>query len=634
MLNRNIKLVFADTFLSAFSLYISFLLRFEFAISDFFMNIFISWLPWFVMVQIIVFHFMRMYDRIWRYTSLFDLYAIITAVALSSGAAILCIFLGGVTNEAYPRSVLILYLIFNTLFTLGIRLSVRVYYSHFHKDSLFQKNNKRKVLLLVGAGKTGDKLAREILTAAHNKYDIAGFIDDSLEKKNGLLHGKKIFGSLNDLPRLKIKYDEIVITAPSASGDQMRKIVEVCKKTGKPYKTVPSLSEMIDKEISLDVIRDVSYADLLGRDEVKLDMNRIEQMLKGKRVLITGAGGSIGSELVKQCIGFQPSEMICLDVVEEKIYNLEQQYINNNAKTIIKTTLANVNLKKEMENVFSENHPQIVIHAAAYKHVPLQELYPWMAVRTNIGGTLNLIELSNRYKVDKFVLVSTDKAVNPVNVMGATKRIAEKMIQSFNTVSNTSFMSVRFGNVLGSSGSAIPTFQKQINKGGPLTITHPEMTRYFMSIQEACQLILQSGSLGAGGEIFLLEMGKPIKITQMAKDLIRLSGYEPDIDIPIVFTGLRPGEKLYEELQLREEKKISTEHDKIMVLREKTNLKIMPWDIFKQSILTLLTNCDNLDKSNIRDMLKQFLPSYKPSQFDEKYKQDLIKPYQGIKVEA
>ena len=244
----------------------------------------------------------------------------------------------------------------------------------------------------------------------------------------------------------------------------MRKIVEVCKKTGKPYKTVPSLSEMIDKEISLDVIRDVSYADLLGRDEVKLDMNRIEQMLKGKRVLITGAGGSIGSELVKQCIGFQPSEMICLDVVEEKIYNIEQQYINNNSKLLLKTALADVNLKKEMENVFSENRPQIVIHASTYKHVPLQELYPWMAVRTNIGGTLNLIELSNRYNIDKFVLVSTDKAVNPVNVMGATKRIAEKMIQSFNAVSNTIFMSVRFGNVLGSSGSAIPTFQKQINK--------------------------------------------------------------------------------------------------------------------------------------------------------------------------
>ena len=634
MQNRNLRLVFADTVLSGLALYISFLLRFEFNIPDFFFSIFLSWLPWFAILQIIVFHFMRMYDRIWRYTSLFDLYAIITAVGVSSGTSLICVFLVGVSSQTYPRSVLILYLIFNTLFTIGIRLCVRVYFSHFHEDSILKKNNKRKVLLLVGAGKTGDKLAREILTTARNKYDIAGFIDDSLDKKNGLLHGKKIFGNLNELPRIKINYDEIVITAPSASGDQMRRIVKICKETGKPYKTVPSLSEMIDKEVSLDIIRDVSYVDLLGREEVKLDMNRIEQMLKGKRVLITGAGGSIGSELVKQCINFQPSEMICLDVVEEKIYNLEQNYTNNNSLTIVKTTLANVNIKKEMENVFRETRPQIVIHAAAYKHVPIQELYPWMAVRTNIGGTLNLIELSDIYNVDKFVLVSTDKAVNPANVMGATKRIAEKMVQFFNITSKTSFMSVRFGNVLGSSGSAIPTFQKQINNGGPLTITHPEMTRYFMSIQEACQLILQSGSLGIGGEIFLLEMGKPIKITQMAKDLIRLSGYEPDIDIPIVFTGLRPGEKLYEELQLRQEQKISTDHDKIMILKEKVNSNFIPWEIFKQSIISLLDSCDNLDKYNIRVKLKQLLPSYKPSQFDKKYQQSLIKPYQDIKVEA
>ncbi len=634
MQNRNLRLVFADTVLSGLALYISFLLRFEFNIPDFFFNIFLSWLPWFAILQIIVFHFMRMYDRIWRYTSLFDLYAIVTAVGVSSGISLICVFLVGVSSQTYPRSVLILYLIFNILFTIGIRLCVRVYFSHFHEDSILKKNNKRKVLLLVGAGKTGDKLAREILTTARNKYDIAGFIDDSLDKKNGLLHGKKIYGNLNELPRIKINYDEIVITAPSASGDQMRRIVKICKETGKPYKTVPSLSEMIDKEVSLDIIRDVSYVDLLGREEVKLDMNRIEKMLKGKRVLITGAGGSIGSELVKQCINFQPSEMICLDVVEEKIYNLEQNYINNNSLTIVKTTLANVNIKKEMENVFRETRPQIVIHAAAYKHVPIQELYPWMAVRTNIGGTLNLIELSDIYNVDKFVLVSTDKAVNPANVMGATKRIAEKMVQFFNITSKTSFMSVRFGNVLGSSGSAIPTFQKQINNGGPLTITHPEMTRYFMSIQEACQLILQSGSLGIGGEIFLLEMGKPIKITQMAKDLIRLSGYEPDIDIPIVFTGLRPGEKLYEELQLRQEQKIFTDHDKIMILKEKVNSNFIPWEIFKQNITSLLDSCDNLDKYNIRVKLKQLLPSYKPSQFDKKYQQSLIKPYQDIKVEA
>ncbi|MBA64849.1 MAG: hypothetical protein CMG55_03510 [Candidatus Marinimicrobia bacterium] len=634
MKNRNLILTFIDVLSSGVALYLAFLIRFEFSIPSMFFDIFLSWLPYFLFFQILVFYFMRMYDRIWRYTSLFDLYAIITAAGVSSGASLISVFLLGVSSAAYPRSVLILYVIFNTLFTIGIRLSVRVYYSHFHKDSILKNLNKKKMLLLVGAGKTGDKLAREILTSGRSQYGIVGFIDDNPDKQNGLLHGKQIFCGLDKLSNLNIQYDEIVITAPSASGDQMRYIVDCCKKTGKPYKTVPGLSEMIDKEITLDVIRDVSFADLLGREEVKLDMHLIKRMLKGKRVLITGAGGSIGSELVKQCITFEPAEMICLDVIEEKIYNLDQTFDNSLSKTIVKTVLANINNKKEIEKVFNENRPHIVFHAAAYKHVPLQELHPWMAVRTNIGGTLNLIELSSKHKVDKFVLVSTDKAVNPVNVMGATKRLAEKLIKSFNDISKTRFMSVRFGNVLGSSGSAIPTFQKQINKGGPITITHPEMTRYFMSIQEASQLILQSGSLGKGGEIFLLEMGKPIKILQMAKDLIRLSGYEPETDIPIVYTGLRPGEKLYEELQLREEKKLSTDHSKIMILKEENKSDYMAWDLFKQNTISLLFSAEELNSFEIQSLLKKLLPTYQPTSFEKNYKNQMLETFQQNKFEA
>ena len=277
---------------------------------------------------------------------------------------------------------------------------------------------------------------------------------------------EKNFCGLKNLPDLKIKYDEILITAPTATGDQMRRIVTLCKLTGKRYKTVPGLSELIDKEISMDVVRDVSYVDLLGRQEVKLDMESIQKMIYKKRVLITGAGGSIGSELVKQCLTFHPSEMICLDFNEESIYNLSQFSENHKTNTVIKNVLANVNDKIELDKVFMDNRPQIVFHAAAYKHVPIQELHPWMAIKTNVGGTLNMVEMADRYEVDKFVLVSTDKAVNPVNTMGATKRMAEKLIQSINQESKTCFMAVRFGNVLGSSGSAIPTFQKQINKGG------------------------------------------------------------------------------------------------------------------------------------------------------------------------
>ena len=457
-------------------------------------------------------------------------------------------------NQGYPRSTLILYFIFNSVFTTVVRLGVRVYYSHYDKNSYIKNSKKRKHLLLIGAGKSADIIAREILTSGRKQYSIAGFIDDDPEKHGALLHGKKIYCNINELPNLQISFDELLITSPSLTGDEMRRIVSACKSTGKRYKTVPALSELIDKEISLAGVRDVSYADLLGREEIILDMNSIENMLYGKRVLISGAGGSIGFELVKQCLAFDPSEIICLDINEEKIFNIEQKFNQSSHKTIIKTILASVHSEKECEKVFIENRPHIVFHAAAYKHVPIQELHPWTAVKTNIGGTLNLIKLSDKYEVDKFVLVSTDKAVNPVNVMGATKRAAELLIQSFNSETNTTLMAVRFGNVLGSSGSAIPTFQKQINQGGPITITHPEMTRYFMSLQEASQLIIQCGSLGKDGEIFLLEMGKPIKIVQMAKDLIRLSGLEPEVDIPLVFTGLRPGEKLYEELQLLNEK--------------------------------------------------------------------------------
>jgi len=601
-----------DALASSAALFLAFLIRFEFSIPEYFLNLLFSWIPWFIFVQCFVFYFSDLYARIWRYTSLFDLYAILSAVTTASAASVIFIFIF-FGSSGYPRSVLLLYYILNGIASIGIRLSVRVYYSHYHKEAIIKSKKPKKTLLLIGAGKTGEKIAREIRTSLRNQYSIAGFIDDNVSKHGALLHGKQVFCGVSDLPNLKIKYDEILITAPTATGDQVRRIVDICKITGVRYRTVPGFNEIIDGEISMAAVRDVSYSDLLGREEVKLDMNSIEDIIKGKRVLITGAGGSIGSELVKQCLSFEPAEIICLDTNEESIYKLNQSFINVQSKTVLKTVLASVNIKNECDKVFSENRPHIVFHAAAYKHVPIQELHPWTAVNTNLGGTLNIVQLSDKYFVDKFVLVSTDKAVNPVNVMGATKRAAEKLIQSFNESSSTTFMAVRFGNVLGSSGSAIPTFQKQINNGGPLTITHPEMTRYFMSIQEASQLILQCGALGRDGEIFLLEMGKPIRIVQMAKDLIRLSGFEPDVDIPIVFTGLRPGEKLYEELQMLNEKKVSTSHRKITILKDRK--PHVPWAILSTQIKSLIDSAEYLKSEKIQTDLKKILPTYTPRDF-------------------
>ena len=630
MNNKDIRLMVLDALASTGALYFSFLLRFEFSIPKHFTGLLLEWAPWFFFFQVVVFYFSGLYARIWRYTSLFDLYAIIRSVFIVCMISTFYVIINnGYSN--YPRSVLLLYFILDSLFTVGIRLVTRVYYTHYHEDAPFKKSNTKKTLLLIGAGRTGEKIAREIMTTSRHQYSIAGFVDDNSEKHGALLHGKKIFCSVRDLPDLNLKYDEILITAPSATGDQMRLIVDKCKQTGKRYKTVPAINEIIDGEISLAAVRDVSYSDLLGREEVKLDMNSIESMLQGKRVLITGAGGSIGSELVKQCLSFSPSEIICLDTSEENIYKLDQSFSKVRSHTLLKTVLASVNIKNECEKVFSENRPNIVFHAAAYKHVPIQEMHPWTAVNTNIGGTLNIVELSDKYKVDKFVLVSTDKAVNPVNVMGATKRASEKLIQSYNKISDTTFMAVRFGNVLGSSGSAIPTFQKQINEGGPITITHPEMTRYFMSIQEASQLILQCGALGNDGEIFLLEMGKPIRIVQMARDLIRLSGLEPEVDIPIVFTGLRPGEKLYEELQLLNESKVRTSHRKIMILRDKTSH--IPWEILKISLDKLMFSAEKLKSGEIQSLLKQILPTYTPRDFSTNTERNSLTSLR-IKAEA
>tara|TARA_X000000950_G_scaffold55755_1_gene66968 strand:- start:225 stop:2000 length:1776 start_codon:yes stop_codon:yes gene_type:complete len=570
-----------------------------------------DWIPWFFFSQIIIFHLSGLYDRMWRYTSLFDLYAILGSVFFSCLLGILSISVF-TSGTILSRSILLLYFVFNSLITVGIRLIVRVYYSHYYQSSPLKRHRNRKRLLLIGAGKTGEKIVREILTSSREKYEVVGFVDDDSSKQGALLNGIKIYCTINNLPSLKINFDELLITAPSATGDEMRRIVTVCKTTGKRFKTVPSIYELIDGEVNMSSVRDVNYSDLLGRQEIKLDMNSIDKILKGKRILITGAGGSIGSELVRQCLSFEPSEIICLDSNEERIHNLNQSFDMEPSLVIRKTVLASIKNKKELEKVYNDNQPHIVFHAAAYKHVPIQESHPWTAVDTNIGGTLNLVKLADYYNVEKFVLVSTDKAVNPTNIMGATKRAAEILIQSFNSSSKTTFMAVRFGNVLGSSGSAIPTFKKQIKQGGPITITHPEMNRYFMSIQEASQLIIQCAALGKDGEIFLLEMGKPIKILQIAKDLIRLSGYEKK-EIPIVFTGLRPGEKLYEELQLFNEHKVKTSHKKIMILKQSNSPT--PWPIFEQTIQHLLKTAQTLDKDKIQELLKHALPTYQPDNF-------------------
>jgi len=604
-----------DLFAIVISFFGAFILRFDFSIPVVYSNFYLFWLPVFIVIKLISFYLFGLYRGIWRYTSLWDILNIGKS-ALSATVTILLLFGFIVGFESFPRSIFLLDFML-TIFTVSlIRVSVRLYFTHLYIEKRTNNLISPKRLILIGAGQTGEKIAREIINSSNSPYSIVGFVDDNPGKKGAMLHGYKILGTVADLGKITLPYDELLITAPSATGEQMRRIVTYCKNTGKRYKTVPSLVEMIDSGISLSAIRDVSYNDLLGREEVKLDMNSIDKFLKGKRVLVTGAGGSIGSELVRQCLNFNPAMLLLLDNSEYNLFSIEQELNKIKPRSAIRYVLGNIRDKKWLGRFFNDFKPQVVLHAAAYKHVPIQERHPREAILTNVFGTLNLIEVANEFKVEKFVLVSTDKAVHPVNVMGATKRLAEMMIQSVNRLSSTAFMAVRFGNVLGSSGSVIPIFQDQIKHGGPVRITHPDMIRYFMSIPESAQLILQAGALGDGGEVFVLDMGKPVNIKEMAYDLIRLSGFEPEEDIPVVFTGVRPGEKLFEELIISGEHSSKTEHSKIMILRN--GKRRNDWSELQKEIEKLVLVAKSFDSDTIKSQLIDTVPEYEPKEFISK----------------
>ena len=617
----NVKRYSLFILIDVLSLFVSILgavlLRFDLSIPLEFAFEHASWLPILVIIKLSIYGIFKMYKGMYRYTSLWDVSNIIKANLVSSAIIMLSFgFFHGFTG--FPRSLFIIDMILATFMVGTSRIIVRVYYSHIvfgGKGDRFtgSENVKKTRLLLIGAGRTGEKIAREILTTPSIGYQVVGFLDDEVRKKGATIHGLQVFGTVAQVHSLNLQFDEFLITAPSATGSEMRRIVEECKHAGKPYKTVPDLSEIIDDNVSVKMIRDVSYVDLLGRDEIKLDTQGIKEFIKGKRVLVTGAGGSIGSELVRQCFQFDPAMVILFDNSEYNLFSLQQELTTRDHKAFTSCVLGSVRDKKTIDNLMRDYKPHVIIHAAAYKHVPLQEDHPWEAINTNVLGTSNLINSAVEHEVEKFVLVSTDKAVHPVNVMGATKRLAEIMIQVANRRGKTSFMAVRFGNVLGSSGSVIPIFERQIKAGGPVKITHPEMIRYFMSIPEAAQLILQASALPEGrGKIYVLEMGRPIKIKDMAYDLIRLSGLEPEKDIPIVYTGVRPGEKLYEELAFDGEVFSKTNHGKIMILNNGGSL-YESWDHLQKDVLKLGDLCASYDPAILKQKLMQIIPEYKPA---------------------
>jgi len=615
-------MIFSDALIFAFSIVVSYLFRFEFLLSPIDIQQIKTFLLWIVPLKILVFLSVGAYRGMWRYTSIRDFWLLAMASLLST-LLILAVILYMTGFSGYSRSIFIIDGFFTFILVGGKRMVIRSYFAGFgnlkNREEFFSKGIYKNVLI-IGAGAAGEKILREIFENNQLRYKVVGFIDDDPKKNGYSIHGVVVLGNMGKLRSILLKEDvhEIFIAIPSAQGNQIRNIVEACKECNVSYKILPGMCELINGRISIKVLRDVSYEDLLGRPPVHLDFEVIHNYLHGKVVLITGCGGSIGTELCRQVIKYQPRKLILLDASELNLFNIQMEMQNENYCRQCETILGQVQDETLMNNIFEKYKPEVVLHAAAYKHVPMLEKNPWQAVFNNILGSRVAMEMSIKHHVERFVLVSTDKAVRPTNVMGASKRVTELIMQC-QQGNGTRLIAVRFGNVIGSSGSVIPLFRRQIEHGGPVTVTHPEVNRFFMTIPEASQMILQAGSMGDGGEVFILRMGTPVKIADMARDLICLSGKEPDVDIKIVFTGLRNGEKLYEELITTGEDILPTDHEKVMVLRSNiffngaTNSQEAREHLYRE-LDDLLKIAERHDAKGIKIKLKEIVPEYTPQE--------------------
>jgi len=565
-------------------------------------------------IKLAVFGIFKQYRGGWRYVGISDLTGILSASLVSTLIAVALWFFVVLRIDSVRREFMSLADVAQAVFLLdmagtfllmaGLRIAIRLYYEEFR----IVESGRLKPFLIIGAGNAGEALLREIQRMPVAEYDVVGFIDDSPAKQNISIHQIPVLGTVDQLPEICKKHDieEIAIAMPSATHQQLRRVVQVCEGTKIRFRTVPSITDIASGKFKVSQIRDVEINDLLGREVVQLDLDLIEAFAEDKIILVTGAGGSIGSEMCRQLCLFGPKLLLLVEQVENPLFYIERELRDKFPQLDIKAIICNITDKIRVEEIFTRYKPQVVIHAAAHKHVPLMELNPGEAIKNNIIGTQTVADASDKYGALNFVMISTDKAVNPTSLMGSSKRIAEMYIQNLNIKSKTHFITVRFGNVLGSNGSVVPIFKEQIARGGPVTVTHAEMKRYFMTIPEASQLVLQAATMGQGGEIFVLDMGEPVKIVDLAKELITLSGFKWGEDIEIKFTGLRPGEKLFEELSIKGEGMVQTRHPKIAVWQN------IPTDgnKLRNGIQELIAIAQTQDRRKIVQKVKELVPEY------------------------
>lgn len=599
---RQLVSIAAHASLVAVGYWLAFLLRFEFRLSPENWRQFLETLPLILVLRLAAFGWFHLYEELWRYVSMRDILAILKGVSLSSLvlSAVILMTLG----PGFPKTVLLLDWLLCLALVGGIRLAFRA----------FREGNKdghglgRKRALIIGAGDAGEMLVRDIQRNASLHYDVVGFVDDDVSKQGRRLHGIEVVGTVNQLPDLcgAHQIGELLIAIPSATGAEVRRIIGACRAAKVDFKTVPSLSELMEGSGRLSTVRRVNIKDLLRRKPVRIDQAEIERFVQGKRVLVTGAGGSIGSELCRQLARLGPERLVMLERAENNLFFIEMELREKFPHIPLHPVVGDVTRESRMDGILQEHMPHAVFHAAAHKHVPLMEMNKAEAVKNNVYGTMVMADAAERYGVEDFVLISTDKAVRPSSVMGATKRLAEMYVQALNARSRARFMAVRFGNVLASDGSVLQVFQRQIEAGGPVTVTHPDMMRYFMTIPEAGQLVLQAATQGKGGEIFVLDMGEPVRIVDLAKDLIALSGLDPERDIEIKFVGPRPGEKIFEELLNAETRILPTTHEKIMVLETDR----VDHGELGTAIRELLHHADRGEEEAVVSMLKALIPDY------------------------